>query len=204
MKSEKFFSAVITLVIACFILTSCSSKLDREKAKELIIQKFNFPTTITDKFPRGETNYMGSLGGSNTSDIQYLSEKGFMNLKRLPDKQDMFFHYISYYIDLTPEGLKYKKGETSDEKGVSYFIMQVAEKQFVEITGIQDINDGKSKQVDFTWRYNLTPFGTALNLRNEQLNQSDEFMKNRPVYNDGQVFADKALFSKSDEGWQIN
>jgi hypothetical protein len=100
--------------------------------------------------------------------------------------------------------MPWKVDETTDDEGVTYYIMRVAEKRFGTITGIREINEGKAAEVEFTWKYmDITPFGTAINLRNQQLNQSDEFMKGRNVYNEGQTFNEKVMFLKYDDGWRI-
>ena len=185
--------------LAAIILTlfSCGNKMTREKAKELITQKFNFPSTVTEKLQHGEINYMRSVGGSNISAETTLAEQKLITFNYQGDKRDMFFSYATYFLDLTPEGQKYKTGETSDNEGRQFYIVKVADKVFVDLTGILEINDGKAAQVDYTWKYdNITPFGNAFSLRNQQLNRT-------PVYNEGQLFSNKVMMVKYDDGWRI-
>jgi len=186
---------IVALTSIIFTLFSCSNKITREKAKDLIIKKFNFPITVTEKLDYGTVNYMNG-GGTNLTAENKLIEEKLMTFKSLGQKRDMFFTYTSYFLDLTPEGMKFKIGETTDYAGTRFYEMKVAEKIFLEITGIIEINDGKAARIDYNWRYaNITPFGEAFSLRNQQINEV--------VYNGGKVYSEQVMMIKYDDGWRI-
>ncbi len=204
MTSQRTLLKSIALIAILLSLFSCGNKMTREKAKDLITKNYNLPFTLTEKLQHGEINYSRNFGGSNISAENTLAEQKLITFTYQGEKRDMFFSYASYFLDLTPEGQKYKTGETSDNEGRQFYLVKVADKVLVDVTGILEINDGKAAQVDYTWKYdNITPFGKAFSLRNQQLNQSDEFMSNRKVYDNGQTFSEKVMMVKYDDGWRI-
>lgn len=197
-------SKIYLLMTFSFFLVSCSDKMDRDKAKVLITQKYGLPFTVTDKLQYGEVNYLRNFSRPNVTAENALAEQKLIKFTNQGIKRDMFFSYDSYIIELTPEGQKYKLGETSDREGRKFYLVKVADQVFVDITGILEINNGKAAQVEYTWKYdNVTPFGTAFSLKNRQLNQSDQMMNNRPVYNNNGIFREKVMMVKYDDGWRI-
>lgn len=204
MKNKALIIGLVSCV-SLLSLISCSKKLDREKAKELIIQKYQFPSIATEKLQYGEINYMTSLGGSNISAEQSLANQNLIIFSYQGDKRDMFFSYKTYYLELTPEGEKYLVGDTIDNEGRKFYIVKAAERMFIEITGILQKKDDNTARSEFTWKYiNITPFGKAISLKNEQLNQSDEFMKGRTIYNEEKVYKNTEYYTRYDDGWRIN
>lgn len=204
MNSLHKFLKSLALIAILFSLLSCGNKMTRDKAKELITKKYNLPFTETEKLQHGDINYSKNFGGSNISIEKTLAEQKLISFTYQGDKRDMFFKYASYHLELTPEGQKYKTGETSDNEGRQFYLVKVADQVFVDVTGILEINDGKAAQVDYTWKYdNITPFGKAFSLRNQQINKADQFMSSRKVYNEGQTFSNKVMMVKYDDGWRI-
>jgi len=211
MNSQKNLLKLFALVPILFLLFSCGNRMDRDKAKQLISQKFNLPSTVTEKLQHGKILYSGNFGGSNISAENSLAEQKMISFNyqgvEYGDaifRGDRGYSYAVYYLELTPEGQKYKTGETTDDKGRQFYLVKVADQVLVDVTGILESNDGKAAQVEYTWKYeNITPFGEAFSLRNQQLNQSDQWMSNRKVYNDGQTFSNTVMMVKYDDGWRI-
>lgn len=193
MNLQRLFQLVAFAAILLSFF-SCGNKLTREKAKELITQKYNLPSSVSEKLQHGEINYSG---GSDISAESTLAKQKLITFNYQGEKRDFFFTYASYFLDLTPEGQQYKTGETSNNEGTQFFLVKVAEKMFVDVTGILEINNGRAAQVDYTWKYsNITPFGRAFNFRNQQLNKP-------AVYYEGQTFSNKVLIVQYDDGWRI-
>lgn len=196
--SRPFVVAALPLVLAC------SDGMSRDKAVELISQQYGFPTSVTEELPVGNVNYRG---GANISAESTLAEMGLITFTYQGESRDMFFSYQTYALALTPEGSKYWTGEVVPKEGWESYVVRLADKVLVDVTGIVEINNGNAAQVDYTWKYdNITPFGTAFGLRNQQVNDVDRangFGGGRPVYNDGQVYTETVLMVKYDDGWRI-
>lgn len=194
MNHQRNFFQLFAFAAILLSIYSCGNKLTRENAKELIVQKFNLPFSVSEKLQHGEINYMG---GSDISAESTLAKQKLITFTYQGDKRDFFFTYASYFLELTPEGQQYKTGETTNNEGTQFYLFKVAEKVFVDVTGILEINNGKAAQVDYTWKYiNITPFGKAFNFRNQQLNKP-------ALYNEGQTFSNKILIVQYDDGWRI-
>ncbi len=206
----KFFKSLVFIAILISFF-SCGNKMTREKAKDLICKRYNLPFLETEKLQHGKVLYSMNFGGTNISAEKSLAEQKLISFTyRGVERRDAImrgdrgYSYAAYVLELTPEGQKYKTGETSDNQGNKFYLVKAAEKVFIDVTGILEINDGKAAQVDYTWKYdNITPFGRAFSLRNQQLNQSDQFMNGRKVYNEGQIFSNKVMMVKYDDGWRI-
>jgi len=85
MKLKKTFSILTIVIIGCLALSSCSKKLDRDKAKELILQKFNFPQNELQDFPltvnAGHLRYNRQLKDNSVTVTQILSSTQFTGWK---------------------------------------------------------------------------------------------------------------------------
>lgn len=176
----------------CILLIACSSnngKLDRAKAKKIIIEKTHYPKQIKEQVNYGELLY-GNISGNNSAmeKNQALASKNLINFKYSRQERDMFFTYDVYNLSLTSEGEKYKIGQGNNSNGIPYYIVKGGEKDFGEITGMKE-NEDKSVSVDYTTIIkNVTPFGLIIG------NNS---------YYEGQTENHSAKFIKYDDGWRI-
>lgn len=196
MKLNQKHLTLTIIPLVFLLLYSCSDKLNNDKAKELIIQKFGESLNMSDQLQHGELNYSG---GSNIYEETTLANQKLITFTYQGVKRDMFFSYQSYYLELTPEGQKYKVGETADNQGRQYYLMKAADKVFGQITGIREVNNGEQAEVDFTWVYkNVTPFGQAITTEHQQLGRSDD------IYAEGQIVPATVMMAKYNDGWRIS
>lgn len=193
-----------SVVLLATTLASCSKKLDREKAAELIRSKHSLPSVVSDEISVGTVNFMLNFGGANTTTYKELERAGMITFKSLGKKRDMFFQYVSYKVTLLPEAEQYVTGSRTGEKGTQYRTVRVGDWDLVEVTGIKETEPDQKAQVEYTWRYgNITPFGQALSKGNLALNKKDDMNRSRPIYDDGQIQTATASMERYDDGWRI-
>lgn len=196
MKTLKITKVLTLIISSIFILCSCSNKLDRDTAMELIIEKYDLPVTVTDKLINGMQGY--------SQNTQIIFSNDLVQKKLITftfDRTEPWgLGYHSFYdLKLTSEGQKYLVGE-SNFNGFPVYLMKVAETVFGEITGMKELNDGKLFEVEYTLKYaNVTPFGEAFSIYHQAI--ADEV--NLPIYNSGESFNRKVLIAKYDDGWRI-
>lgn len=205
MNAQKKLLQLFALVAILFSFFSCNGTcngpLEEKKAKQLISQKFNFPSTVTEELPYGEVKYSTFAGPPNLFAEKYLAEQKLITFNYIRRGEDLL-PYDLYYLDLTPEGQKYITVDTSDNEGKRFYLVKVADKVLVGGTRIFQPS-GVTAEVDYTWKYdNITPFGKAFSLRNRQISILD-LISDRPVYDDGQIFSKKVKIFKYNTGWQI-
>lgn len=182
--------ASLMLLMSMGLLACGDGRLDREKAKALIIQSAHFPRQSTDKFTVGKQTFRDK----NENLENFLVAKHLMTSENRGTESISITSYEVHYLELTSEGQKYKVGDASDGDQ-QYCVMKVADQVFVEVTGLRETVPGRSAEVEFTWKFdNITPFGEAA-----RLNRRAE----RRDYNSGQLFTAKALFEKYDDGWRV-
>jgi len=184
------------LVISCIIFSSCSSKLSRSKAKDLIIKEYGFPKPATANL------HYGILINGDYQVEKFLADKGLLTRTEMGTTEVMggMMNAAKIEVKLTPAGEKYKLGAGQDQydSNSPVYYMKCADMTFVDITGIQEESE-TSATVSYTWRYeNATPFGEAFSLENKQ-NQNG-----LPIYTDGGLNTAQVSFKKFDDGWRIS
>lgn len=175
----------IAILPLFLFLFSCSNDLSRDKAKDLIVQKYNLPQTETVKLGKSYLKKYQNLNGIyNETGYSGAKEKLDALLSQglitIGESQSGTIGYgLMFYatVMLTDEGKKYLIKE--DEKD---YEMKSNEIAFGEITGIQ-VNE-KSAEVDYTLqRVNFTPFG----------NSSSK-----------DIMTERQFFALYDDGWRIS
>jgi len=194
-KIAKFF-AFIALVV---LLNACSNKMTREKAKEIISQKYEFPSTVTEEFPYGEVNY------DKVAQIEaekFLQRENLITLDYKGKAMNTFSRAVVYDLQFTSKGKNYVIGQNTNKHGRSFYTVKVADRIFVDINGIRELSNGKSVQVEFSWKYeNVTPFGKAMNLENSKRGSFEKvFIRH---YNDSEIHTKTVMMVLYDDGWRI-
>lgn len=186
-KKLNFICSVILLVL----FSSCSSKLERDKAKEMIISKNQFPKVITDQLQYGERMSNTSVQGWGIFELENeLVKKNVISFDFVRNEKDFLFSYSVYDCQLTLEGEKYKVNEKTNNEGKTFYILKLAEENFGDITGIKQSEDNKSATVEYTTVINnVTPFGEVMG---------------KQKFTNGKVNNHSVIFSKYDDGWRIS
>lgn len=171
-------STVIILIICSSCLISCNQNLSREKAKNLIVEKYKLPKDVIETF------YVidGTLGKRFSYDeYEALQKEGLLNFTYERGSS-------TFYSELTEKGKQYAVSGVFDTdnmyiKGVN---VKVASLDFGEITGIVERKEYNMAEVSFTLvPSNVTPFGSIA------------FQYN------GSAISQTATFIKYDDGWRI-
>ena len=183
------------ILLSCFIFSSCSSKLSRSKAKDLIIKEYGFPKPAT-----ANLDY-GILVNGDYMVEKFLADKGLLTRTEVGTTEIMGgMNGVKIEVKLTPAGEKYKVGAGQNQSypNTPVYYMKCADMTFVDITGIQEESE-TSASVSYTWKYeNATPFGEAFAIENKQ-NQNGF-----PIYTDGGPHTEQVSFKKFDDGWRIS
>lgn len=211
MKLIYCYLCIFIICISSIVFSSCSNKLDRVKAKALIIQSFELPYTIAEKLQYGEIYYSGDFGGGDITKENILQQQKLITFDFQGNRRgDLFFKgdqgrsYSVYQLELTSEGDKYRVDEGTDNKGRKFWFVKVADLVFGEVTGIREIEEGKLVEVEYTCQYSgLTPFGKAYNLIYQQRDPSGYSLDKRNPYYENQPIPAKLIFAKYDDGWRI-
>lgn len=154
MTSQTNMFGLIALIAMSFLFFSCGdNRMTRDKAKDLISERHNLPSVVTEQLQYGRIRYLREFGGSNMSAETNLAAQKMISFSYQGREYgdavfpgDRGFSYDVYDLELTPEGQKYKTGETTDEKGRHFYLVKVADRVFVDVTGILEINDGKQRR----------------------------------------------------------
>jgi hypothetical protein len=156
-SSTKVFCFLITALASIVLISGCSKDLSRDKAREIIINHFKYPIPVTKQ-----------LGiGSKIQAIQ-MSHEWLESLKHeglieyTPHNHPQALSRV-VSVSLTDKGKKYVVGDVGIREwpntGQKYVNVKLAEKHFIEITGINTSGDKKEAFVEYTWKYtNLSPF----------------------------------------------
>ena len=185
-KRLKFICTIILLLA----FSSCSSKLERDKAKEIIISKYQFPQLITDQLQFGERMSNTSVQGWGKFELENeLVKKNVISFDFVRNERDFLFSYSVYDCQLTLEGEKYKMKEKTSNDGKTFYIVKLAEENFGDITGIVQSDDNKTATVEYTTIINnVTPFGQVMG---------------RNKLQEGKINNHSVSFTKYDDGWRI-
>lgn len=180
-----------------FVFTSCSNnKLDRDDAKEQIIQFFHYPhkaTTGTAYYKFYKDMHVGKYILDHKFQ-DHLNEFDIIKIENIEKNEGEYSAYGN--ILLSEKGRSDLDTLIDHDQGAGcfsrQFIFKLGNVEFIEITGIREIEPEKSAQVDFSWKYsNLTNMGKIAN-------------KFNPKFNDIDVYQNSVLFIKYDDGWRIN
>lgn len=192
--------SVVIMLSLLLALFGCGSRhLDRDQAKQMILERMKSSPAITAEFHTGKQSSIAFRGDSGF--VKALVNKGMMSYTYLGQERWNFWMFDVYDIELTAEGLKYKVGETREQSSqsgpynsqITYSHMRMADQVFVAITGIRESKGGESAQVDFTWKYaNITPFGEVGPLH-----------YSRRDYSTDKVHQGSVTFTKFDDGWRL-
>lgn len=164
------------MTISLFLISCNSNKLDREKAKKIIISFYDYPNVEFVEFPTQSLNTNNlSIGGKKTikKDLQKIRN---LNLVKLYRNNSWVVDYFDFI--LTQKGKSYLLKEGSK----SYYVVSNL-REFNEVSGIR-LNEGKTKAtVDFkVKRNNVTPFGE---FREYYEDETLEYQVKMELYDDG-------------------
>jgi len=206
---KKYFIYILLSFFGGIIFTSCSKHLEKEEALKIVKEKFP-PSILTDELQHGEILYCLNFGGTDISFEQSLAQKGLITFTYLGRRGGDMFNPISYSVynvELTNEGKKYyANNERTDDKGRRFYYMKVAKTKIVDISDLHEIeiNGEPGYTATYTWKYcDITPFGEAFNTRNQRLNQTDDFNKNRRIINETNSFSKKVKFYLYNDYWVV-
>ncbi|MCX6231139.1 MAG: hypothetical protein NTZ33_06305 [Bacteroidetes bacterium] len=188
MRTTIKLSIVFLFSISFFLLSSCSKDLSRDKAKQMIIQKYNFPLLKTINIDaRHRYEY---FGGSEMVQLNNFVSLGLVTQKKVNEyipSVGAAWDFID--VSLTEEGKKYFVNEIQDNSDDLYgrkYVVKAYEIDFDEITGIEIQEQSKKARVLYTLKkVNVTPFGNLNEKSSTELNQVESF----------------TLF---DDGWRIS
>lgn len=166
----------LIIVIGIILLPSCSNKLSRDKAEELIKKEFDFPyvQTIGFALPRMVTAEENQLRKKLLEyNLIYIhTQYGFMG-----------FNTDKY--GFTDEGQKYVTAKNDFSLTQTHTVVSHCEK-FGDVTGILMDPNGSSAKVDiFTNCIGVTPFGEYAGFK------------------DGDSIKYSLTFQKYDDGWRL-
>jgi hypothetical protein len=193
--------SVAIMLALLLTLFGCGSRhLDRDQAKQMILERMKSSPAITAEVCTGKQSSVTLRGDSAL--VKALVNKGMMSYNYLGEEIWNIYRVQVYDIELTAEGLKYKVGKTGNPSSyadgpynsqVACHYMRMADLVFVAITGIRESQGGESAQVDFTWKYaNITPFGEVGPL----------LYPNRD-YSTDKVHQGSVTVTKFDDGWRL-
>lgn len=157
------------------IVCSCSSKLDRSRAEDMIIDHYQYPNRELAKIPR-------SLLMRDVYSALHKDVKDSLLVEHVRGNTSAVFGLWSAYIDFsfTPKGKQYL--DTAEEHKVL-----LCQRDFKEITGIKFNAEETSAKVEYTiFKTGITPFG-----------------ENRK-YTEGQEKQYSVKMSLYDDGWRID
>ena len=200
MKKIVFFFCLVTTVVT--ILCSCSGKISREKAKELIIAHEKLPKTVSNYVAKScsycstcsrEENIATSadailfdkmLDGKINNDMFVFTDNG-------NNIYDSKYTAIGKAVSLTEKGKKY----LLEEDGGS-FVMKLCDITFGEITGMVIDENNKNAKVEYTLKNeNITPLG--------DIYKSSGLRGLINVINQTESKKYTANFIKYDDGWRM-
>lgn len=171
MKKQTFmYFAFLSL-----ILFSCkSNELTREKAKEIIITKNNFPSFQKKEF--------------QTSSYHISVNRDVPTFEKLQQAGLITYNLDDLYLtaEFTEKGKEFVVSQERKGYYVDKFVdVKVAILSFGEVTGIQKMSEKNIAEVSYTVNRTCTPFG--------------QYLFN---YSDG-VVTQKAIFKQYDDGWRM-
>jgi hypothetical protein len=176
----------LTTILASIIsMLGCSNDLSRDKAREIIIKSLNYPIPATEPLDIGSKI---SADQMKLTWLESLKNEGLISYT-YHGQNFMKFHVVS--VSLTDKGMKYVLGGIylpdfpAWSPGLKYVNVKIAEKQFVEVTGIRLSGNKNEAVVEYTWKYaNFTPFAKG-DLAGYDKNKTYKEAVNMQLYDDG-------------------
>ena len=169
LKSKAFKAAVVIAVIATGIYAylSWASHLRLGKAQELITEQFKSSESVTQPIQHGRIEFSGYGAGKQLSIARQLADKKIITCVRQQESNGYGYYYNTniYQIDITPEGAKYKTGDSTDSEGRQFYMFKAYDKQFdpASITDFKESKDAKKATLNYYWKYvNCTPIGAVM------------------------------------------
>lgn len=202
MEPIKNITKSVLFFFVFFSFFSCTNKLSREKAEELIVKKLNFPQQSYVKFNKQyhkrPPNVYSIPTQISKEDEQMLN--GFKNLGIITIRERNVpytygtrypYAYIELTVTLTSEGEKY----IIDRNEWAYSV-KTCEITVGEITGIQNKEQSKTAEVLYTLKkINCTPFGDYYFSMEKPKSEWERMQNDR---------LNRKVFSLFDDGWRIN
>ena len=196
---KKYFFLLPLIILAT---TSCKKKLDREDAKQQIVNSANYPLVVdysftnsfTKDFFNASDQVVATVGEEEWEKAKTIIEgfknAGLVTFEETPQRKEiagLFFNRPSGYqtwtdvkVFLTDEGKKYLLKENNGT-----FKVKLWETNLTDITGIQEMEQDKRAKVDYTIsNSNITPFGETFSNKTNTISKT--------IY-----------FSLYDDGWRI-
>jgi len=160
----------------------CSDDLSRSEAENLIKSKFQ--NTETQQFEIYGNGYeYGSMSGQEKQLHRTLANLGIVDCIERSGEMASFFPGIQS-MKLTEKGKQYVANQTSDRYKHINLTCKVSDLEFVGVDGISQQKGSNMATVKYSQTRRVTPWGTAINLK------------------DG-TFESSAIFTKYDDGWRI-
>lgn len=165
------------IILIAGLLAGCSSKeLSREDASRIIKQEMHYPKVVDyDIFCSDPVHARKVIDAG-------LEEKGLVTVQRTQKLKDIGKPLVSFTEKAKPNLLP------TPEKDKKYEIQKVkiADEEFVNVTGIQMSEGGKTAVAEYTTAYkNVSDFAVLIN---RNYNQPD---------------TSKAYFALYDDGWRL-
>lgn len=174
------------------LLVSCDSKkLTREKAKEIIIEIYDYPNIHYINV--GSEFYCWKLNGFN---------KRAIDNNLLSKKRTFSSNKNCWFTKITPTRLGkpflIEKLKSKEESVTYENVYMLSKASFDKITGIKISDGATSADVIFSIRHtNVTPFGTLQNLKE---NGTQEFTVQFELFDDGwRIINDKTKIYKKED-----
>jgi hypothetical protein len=188
------FCLLIIVLTSIILISGCSKDLSRDKAKDLsrdkakkmIISHFKSTTLITTELDVGSKIMANQM---SPKWLESLKREGLIDYTY--HQPYVLNHVVS--VSLTDKGKKYVVGDTGTRgwpnAGQKYVNVKLAEREFVEITGIRAPGDKKEAVVEYNWKYaNLSPFSKGWKGAD---------------YDEKKTHMGEAYFVLYDDGWRI-
>ena len=197
---KKVISRVVLFVLIGFLAVcfGCgSNKLTREKAKEMIVKKFEYPREV-----RGAVKLV--KGGVRAPEDAHIIgalrafEKEKLVKFRQKQSEVMSFITISDTV-LTEEGRKYAF-ELDGGGGIGVLLCK---EQFVGITGITFPEGKNQARVEWTYKYeDITPFAKHWSTKGKELGKLSAYADPKKNFNT-ELKKKNIKMALYDDGWRI-
>jgi len=191
---------ILLISIIAVSATSCQKHLDRQDAKKMIVNSENYPIKQNYEITKSYIKDMNTEGRGvsivlgedefkeKEKTIEQFKDMGLLTLNEVPQREETTAFLIgttirtwtSVEVSLTETGNKYLVQEKA-----SSFEVNLWETDMSQITGIQEMQEQKTANVEYTIsNKNITPFGSVFSDKNNVRKKS-------------------AYFSLYDDGWRL-
>lgn len=170
--------------LACILMVSCSEEMSRNKAKDVLVEHYKFPITVTKELDLGKNIYATNYG-MNLEILKALAAEKI--IESSPNGR-------IGSVSLTDYGKGFVQGEQKKRgwpnEGQAYVDIAIAKKELVEITGLIN-RDEKTSIIDYTWQY--VPFSK------DWKNPIADLAR----MNTSTIHKDQAVLVLYDDGWRV-